>query len=124
MQAWLTITPEGSEITNEERYGGDLPAVTFEYGHIARFFTEIGVAGQGFGNLVPLSWENIRAWGELMDINLTPFESSLIHRMSIEYVSIANNRESDCPIASDEVRKNINSVNASAWSSLGTRANG
>ena len=122
MKAWLSITPKGSEQTNGQRYNGELPDVPFEYGHIPVFLNEIGTVGRGFEGLVPLTFTEIKAWGDAMRINLTSFEFSAIHSMSIEYASIANNRESECPVNSQETRNKINEVNASAWSSLGKRS--
>ena len=122
MQAWLAITPKESEQTNQQAYGGELPDIPYELGHIPEMLQEIGCAGSGFERLVPLTFTEIKSWGELMQMNLTIFEADAIHRMSVAYVSIANNTESECPIKSDDVLAKKNTVNASAWSSLGKRS--
>ena len=122
MQAWLLITPKDSEQTNEQLYGGELPDIPFEYGHLPVFLSEIGTVFQGSDSLAPLTFTEIRAWGKQMKVNLTSFETSAIHKMSRTFASIANNRESECPTGSQTVRNNINQTNASAWGSLGKRS--
>jgi len=121
MQAWLSITPKDSERTNEQIYGGELPDVPFEYGHITQFITDIGTAMHGFDGLVPLTFTEIKAWSDSMKINLTEFESSALRNMSVSYVSVFNNPKSECPIESGTIKDNINQVNASTWASFGTR---
>ena len=120
MVAWLGITPKDSEITNYKLYGGELPSVRFEYGHMPSFLAEAGYALHGFDKLIPLTYSEITAWSQAMKINLSEFEFTALRAMSMAYVSVANNRESECPINSDVVRDSVNQVNASSWAALGT----
>jgi len=115
------VTPnKDSERTNEQIYGGDLPEVPFEYGHLPQFLTDIGTVAHGYeGRLVPLTFTEIKAWADLMKINLSVIESSALHKMSASFVEVANNPKSPCPVESDEMRQKINTKNANTWMAIG-----
>ena len=119
MVAWLGITPKDSESTNYKLYGGELPSVPFEYGHLPSFLADAGYALHGFDKLNPLTFSEITAWSQAMDMRLSKFEFTALRAMSAAYVSVANNRDSECPINSEVVRSAINQTNASSWAALG-----
>lgn len=76
--------------------------IYMEYMNELGFFVE-----NGFG-ISPLPYAEIKAWAELQEISLTPFESRLLRRISQAYVSqynISSKSGSESPYRIDEQRK-------------------
>lgn len=94
--AWLHAVPELkdkerrriSRLAECEKYNipYDVPAIqTGQY--IIDWFMLAGMVGQGSGGAVPLCWMEVRAFSKQMNLNLNPWESSLIMRLSRVYAS-------------------------------------
>jgi hypothetical protein len=59
---------------------------------------EVGPTEQGGLGPSPISWQELRAWNELMSRNLQPWELVMIRRLSVEYVGFGHEAQSsDCP---------------------------
>lgn len=72
--------------------------------YIVKYWHEAGTAGQGVSGVVPLSWQEIRAWRLENELELTSFELNSIRRMSCEYCSeyIKDDPERLAPLPIDE----------------------
>ncbi|MGE4267180.1 MAG: hypothetical protein AB7F25_07075 [Deferribacterales bacterium] len=80
----------------------DSMQIYMEYMNELGFFIE-----NGFG-ISPLPYAEIKAWAELQEISLTPFESRLLRRISHAYVSQYNSSSkpgSESPYKVEEQRK-------------------
>ncbi len=115
MQAWLGLTPDSSKVKNGDQYGGELPPINDNYGHIAEYFAELGKIQTSFNGLVPLPFTEIQAWSNSMNIRLKPVEVDIIRAMSEHYCYIGNDKDAECPIQTDEQRQTINTANIASW---------
>ncbi len=89
--AWLSATPEGSENTHGESLPEGspflrLPELGSSY-YIISLWQDCGSVGQGSNGPVPLSWQEIRAWKLINNLNLTGFEISTMRKLSVAYVN-------------------------------------
>lgn len=119
MQAWLNLTPENSSTTNGDRYGNALPDIQDEYCYLPEFLHQIGTAGHGFDRLVPLTFAEIEAWSRMTGAELNRFEAETIRMLSITYCSIANDRNSECPVQDGEVHEIVQEANIATWMAAG-----
>ena len=116
MQAWLGLTPKDQGRTNGEVYATlRAPDVPDDYAHIPQFLQDIGVASKGFDGLVSLTFTEIDSWGRRMNIDLTPFESQAMRNMSVSFVSVAGNPDSECPIDTGEIHEEQSEVHVGGW---------
>jgi hypothetical protein len=74
----------------------DLPTIPVELEYIMGWFWDIrnAVGGNGFGTN-PISFSEIMSWCKLNDIQLTPWEVSVIRKLDTEYVNIVNKSLND-----------------------------
>lgn len=80
------------------------------------FLYELGlVSGSGFGTQ-PLSFTEIKAWSELTDMRITPFEVSALRRLSQDACSVLNAKDNNCPVSvhNDEVNHAVSQANFAA----------
>jgi len=123
MLAWLSVSPDKeSELTNAEMYGGNLPELPFEIGHLPVMFLEVGAGEHGDEGLKRLTFREIQSWSSMTGTELTRMEVIALREMSSAYVSIANQKDPDCPIQSDEVMSNKNTANAASWAAYGKKS--
>jgi hypothetical protein len=74
----------------------DLPSVPRELEYLLGWFWEIrsAVGGSGFG-ANPISFSEIKAWCDLTDIELSPWEVFVLKRMDNEFLKISNKSSKD-----------------------------
>ena len=85
-----------------------------KFGYILDYLYELGVVSEG---VTPLSFVEIKAWQDLMFIELSPFETTLIHSLSCAYCGMwyAAKKEIPAPYVSD---KDLNKINTLAQDSF------
>ncbi len=118
MQAWHSLIPSEGAASNGENYGTELPDIPDEYGHLPEFLYAIGVVGQGFDSLAPLTFLEIEAWSRMTGAELNRFEAETIRAMSVSYCAIANKKDSECPIPDGETHNAIEKANIASWAAL------
>ena len=89
MPDWAGDVPESTVEALRETYMPEMPPLE-EGGYLVGYLLEIGpvqASGMGQG---PISHESILAWQALTGIELEPWESRLLRRLSSEYLSESN----------------------------------
>lgn len=69
--------------------GPDPPGIV---SHVMEWFMELNSARQG-----PISYSEIKAWSELTQRHITPFEITLIKRLDLTYLEQQNERRRSQP---------------------------
>ena len=88
------------------------------YLYLLDYTKDMGLYSSGGMGIIPLSYVEIKAYRDLMGLNLTPFEVSTIRDISIAYTSQYNNNYSDTVapfsnvITVNEFDKLINQANS------------
>ncbi len=90
-------------------------------------FYEVGLCGQGDEGIVPLSWQEIKAFNEVTDSRMTPWEVKTLHDMSLAYVlevraGVDVSRQSPTQLLGATSSVNREAV-ASAWKAMKQAAN-
>jgi len=70
-----------------------------EFGYLINWLFEVGPIINGGMGQSPLSFQEIKAWNDLMGINLTGNEAIILHKLSSVYLSEYQHRELNrsCP---------------------------
>ena len=118
MQAWLALTPEGSDTTNGEFFNLDLPPLDDEYCYLPVFLHEIGTAGSGPNGLIPLTYLEIEAWSRMSKTKINSFEASALRQMSAAYAAITHDKNAPCPMAIYNDPNQANLAAIETWKSL------
>jgi hypothetical protein len=105
-------TPEPTTRIQEMLNKGEQPDLPEVFGglYLVEYLMDAGpgsVAGMG---MVPITWPDLAAWQDQIGIQLAPWESKMLRRLSGEYLAQARKSEQpDCPSPAytpltDEVR--------------------
>lgn len=76
--------------------------------YLIEWWHEVGTVGQGGMGIIPLSWQEIRAWRQENELELENFELNMIRLLSVEYcgeyhAASAKNRPAPYSIEEDEI---------------------
>lgn len=74
----------------------DLPTIPRELEYLMGWFWEIrsAIGGSGFG-ANPISFTEMKSWCDLTNIELNPWEVSVIKKLDMEYMKISNKSSRD-----------------------------
>lgn len=92
-----------AEIAEKDGIPIHTPPVFASY--VLNFLSDLGWAGSGGMGAAPLSAVEVKAWAELSDIELTPWEFAAIKSASRAYVSQSYEENQDAPYTPEEAPK-------------------
>jgi len=79
--------------SRDEQYPQDDPLLRMPEcdGLVLSAFIDCGIyQPTGMGGSIALSWQEIKAYSEVTNVNLTSWEASMVHLMSSEYITFKN----------------------------------
>lgn len=118
-RAWLAAVPDKQQASRFERATSDGVAIEFpwvepELTYLLDYLYDVGPILRNTAGNAPLSCAELLAWERLAGVELQPWESKLLRRLSGEYLGMAN-RATDptcpCPYQSEAaIRANRDAV--------------
>jgi len=115
-QAWLGLRPQEKGPTNAETYGELLPEVKDRrYWYLVVFLYELGAHNSSGLNASPILFSEIKAWSDLMQMELQPWEVEVIRSLSVAHCEISNDPAAPPPTDDDSIKEEIEDANMMAW---------
>lgn len=91
----LQSAPEGSEIYESALAQlEDCPDIPFYIEHIWEWYWQIKKGIQpGFSGSPPLTWDGIKAWKELLNIQIRPIEVEILYEIDSVYLKCISDKQ-------------------------------
>jgi hypothetical protein len=98
--AWYDSAPNNSKVSRKQQLNEpELKLPECENEFLVFLFYEVGIHDIGANGIVPLTWQTIESWLNVMERDLTIFEKKTIKDMSAAYVDEYRKASDDinCP---------------------------
>lgn len=100
--AWLRATPGESKasrlkVRKEKGLSFDLPKID-GLERIIQYLEDLGYAERGVSGLETISWQEIKSWTRMTQLDIKPWVLKMLRRLSSEYAYQASiSTEMNCP---------------------------